>query len=224
MRKTCRNLLLLLGILWINPAAAGVNCNGTPHTRLELAICSDPLLRALDGELTKAYQEARERRLIDTQTIAKQRNQIARQCRREANQALNACLQNAELQSLEWVSAKLGPAQIVASQAASKSWRYDASRFSRTSQLQRQLKVAENRLRSTGDPELTVVTVLSLINVLKEHPDPRGNISKAIGKLDKRLASGCDHVAYGDQWQTVLRKHSLSCSGVQAALFSSADF
>lgn len=220
-KKTCRILLFLLPILFARSASAGVDCSAVPHTRLELAVCSEPLLRALDGELTDALQEALERGVIDKRSKAEQRNRIARQCRREASSAYNACLLDAELRCLEWVAGKLGQAQSQ-SFTSEKSWQYNASLVSRTSNLKRQLRLAESRLRSTGEPELTVLTILSLIDVYKEH---RGNITAEVAKLQQRLGAGCDHEVYGRLWQKAMHDNQLSCADVQSpAMFSSIGY
>ncbi len=226
VKTICRKLLLLSPILWpifcVNPAIAGVNCDGTPHTRLELAICGEPILQALDRELTAALKEVLQHGDISRQDIAEQRNQIARQCRREASRAFSACLVDAELTSLEWAANKLGQSNVSSGTVISKSWRYDESPAARTSQLQRQLKVAENRLRSTADPKLTVATILELISAYEQHPAPH---RKAIDQLEHRLISGCDHVVYGAEWHRVLRDNNLSCNDLQApALLSTSDF
>jgi len=86
VKKFCRIQIFLLSLLQFSQVNAeqvytGVDCTGVPHTRLELAICSEPVLRALDTELTAAFKEALEHEVLDSQTIAEQRNQVARHCR-----------------------------------------------------------------------------------------------------------------------------------------------
>ena len=102
---------------------------------------------------------------------------------------------------------------------------YDASFAARTNQLKRQLVVAENRLRSTADPKLTVVTMLELISTYNKQPAQFGSVAKAIRQLERELASGCDHAIYGAEWQAVLSENNLSCKDLRSpALFSSFDF
>ena len=205
----------------MNPANAGVNCDGVPHTRLEIAICGEPGLRALDSELSAALNEALERGVIDRQSFLEQRNRIARHCRREDSTAFNACLRDAELNALEWAADALGQSIVSRSAVSNSSDRYDATLATRTTQLQRQLQLAEGRLRYTSDPELTVMTLLNLLNVTTEQQDRNPAL---IGKLEQRLASGCEHSVYGHDWRRLLRDNNLSCGDTQSpALFSSAD-
>lgn len=229
MKKLSRILILLWPLLQVlqvsaEPVNAGVDCTGVPHTRLELAICNEPLLRALDKELTAAFDETLEQAVLEAQMIVDQRNQVARHCQRVADEAFNTCLLEAELQSLEWAASKLGQLQGVASAIIEKPWRYDSSPASRAAVLKRQLAVAESRLQSTHSPELTVTTILSLLSVYEELQPPRGDIAASVDQLEVRLASGCSHSLYGKQWCKLLNASNRSCGTTQSSpLFSSAD-
>jgi len=263
--KSFLKLVWLLPLLQFNPvttdpASAGVNCNGVPHTRLEITVCSEPMLRALDAELSVAFNEVQDRGIVDRRAVFAQRNHVARQCRRVASEALHACLLNAEVASLEWAVAKLEqtineiPVEIPASsrpgigQTHGKllnptrsqlrrkgstqtraidrtvnghGWKYSASPAARISHLQRQLLVAESRLKSTGNPELTVVTLIELVQAYQR----QSGHTIALTRLERSLAAGCIHSDYGKQWDRVLRENNYSCKDTGlTGRFSPADY
>jgi len=223
VKKFCRIQIFLLSLLQFSQVNAeqvytGVDCTWVPHTRLELAICSEPVLRALDTELTAAFKEALEHEVLDSQTIAEQRNQVARHCRREADDVFSVCLHDAELKSFEWVASKLGQLPGYVSATIDKRWRYDSSLTTRAADLKRQLVVAESRLQSTHSPELTVLTILSLLSVYEELQPHRGNTTASVDQLEVKLASGCNHSVYGKKWRKLLHANNRSCGNTQSLL------
>ena len=225
--KNIEKLICVLLLLYGNSASAGVDCREAPHTRLEIAICGEPVLRAIDQELTQALSHARQRGVIDRSAAHKQRNKIARQCRREADESLNSCLHNAELRALEWVAVKLGEMDgSVADKNRDIRERLREGRVHQNVILQKQLRLAESRMRRTGNPELTVATIIELIQLNDERQPNGGSESKVIAQLDQRLATGCSHAVYGKKWRRIIARRGMSCDKLQrraSALYSSSE-
>ena len=220
-------LFFLLLLFSGTPAVAGVDCTGSPHTRLEIAICGEPVLSAIDQELTDALTRAQQRGILGREDVRTQRNQIARQCWREADETLNVCLHNAELQALEQVVIQLG--ELDSSGVAEKNRDLnDRLREGLAHQkvlLQKQLMIAENGMRRTGNPELTVVTLFALIelNIRQQQLQPDdGGVSKAdadraTAQIEQRLATGCGHDLYGRKWRRMVKRRDMSCDELQRA-------
>lgn len=231
MIKNIEKLICVLLLLYGNSASAGVDCSGSPHTRLEIAICGEPVLRSIDQELTDALSRAQQRGIIDRATAREQRNQIARQCWREVDETLNSCLHNAELNVLEWVAVKLGE---VAEEDHGLSNRIGEGLVHQNLMLQKQLVLAERRLRRTGNPDLTIETIFELIRIndrqhqLQLHDGGASDASHAIAQLEQRLASGCNHTVYGKKWRRMLDRRDMSCTRLHGrevpALYSSSEF
>lgn len=225
MKKSIQKLLWLLPLLYLNPASAGVDCAGTPHTRIEISVCGEPVLQALDQELTHALKSAQRRGLIDKSAVLTTRNQIARQCWRQTDEQLNACLLDSELKALIWVQSRLDgdtDSQI------DPIWHYREGMVSHAVQLQKQLLVAERRLQKTRDPRLTVVTVVDLIRLFEQQLQLQPGAVEAdaaIAQLQQRLVSGCNHAAYAKKWQAAVVASGQNCQALQsAAVLSASDF
>jgi len=225
VKKSIRKLIWLVPCFYTITGNAGVDCDGTPYTRLEIAVCQQPVLRALDEELTEAYARAQHRGIIDRPAVVERRNKIARQCWREPEATLSACLLNAELNEFESILIELGemPGSISTIEQA-PVWQQHSVL------LEKQLALAENSLRSTGKPDLTIATILDLIRLQSDsHRAQSGvteNADHSIADLQQRLASGCKHAVYGNEWRAVLAAHKTSCEKVQEqqSLISSSEF
>ena len=244
--KNIQKLMCLLLLLYGNSASAGVDCTESPHTRLEIAICGEPVLHAIDQELTDALTRAQRRGIIDRTDVREQRNQIARQCWREAEESLNSCVHRAELQALEWVAVELG--EFEGENAEKNRVLRERLREGLVHQkflLQKQLELAESTMRRTGNPDLTVVTIFELIriNERQQHlrisgdraggaiedrtTEDRTGEGRAIAQLELRLAAGCSHSVYGSKWRKMVERREMSCDKIkhpQGELYSSYKF
>jgi len=193
-------------------------------------VIGEPVLRAIDQELTDALTRAQQRGIIDRTTARKQRNQIARQCRREVDETLTSCLHNAELQALEWVAVRLGE---VAVEDQGLSDRLREGLVHQNLMLQRQLALAETRMHRTGNPDLTVNTIFELIRIndqqrqLQLNDGGASDAGQVIAQLEKRLATGCSHAVYGNKWRRMLDRRGRSCDKIERrdapAIYSSSD-
>jgi len=188
-------------------------------------------LRALDSELSIILERAQRVRAIRASDAIRLRNKIAKTCRRESNDSFGACLLNAEVSALQWVAIQLGefesakdPADNHLSFESSPGLSFESSK-GRVSILQKQLAIAEGGLRSTGNPDLTIATLLELIATFESKPESAESLDVIAG-LKLRLRSGCDHGLYGDRWQGLLESNALSCTQLrlQNPLYSSTDF
>ncbi len=223
--KLCFILLLLQS----SSALAGVDCSAVPHTRLELNICGDPTLRALDSELTAALDEARDSGLMTRDEITSSMNAVAQQCRRETNDTFKTCLLDAELRSLSRVMHKLdqappGSGFRQGSGLLSTPWKYDPAPSALTARLEVQISLAQVRARNTGDPALLVQTLISLLTMQRQMRGSADEDAAAIAVLQKRIAAGCDHSIYGNRWRALLKSNELSCGLAETpALISSSN-
>lgn len=222
MKKSIQKLIWLVPCFYALPANAGVDCDATPYTRLEVSVCGEPVLRALDGELTEAFARAEQRGIIDKSAVFERRNRIARQCWREPEETLSTCLIHAELSAFESILIELGEAPksgAVVGQVP--DW------LQRSVLLNKQLALAEKSLRSTGKPDLIVATIFDLIRLQQDSQSVAGvNASHSMAGLHKRLATGCGHAVYGNEWRALLTANKTSCEKLQnqQSLISSSDF
>jgi len=227
--------MCLLPLLYGNSASAGVDCTQSPHTRLEIAICGEPVLSAIDRELTDAVTRAQKQGIIDRQESVDQRNKIARQCWREVDETLISCLHNAELQALEWVASRLGEFDGDAAGISDRvGQRLHEGLAHQKLLLQKQLMIAESRMRRTGNPDLTVATITELmqLNERQQQLQPNNGAAshadadQSIAQLEQKLVTGCNHSVYGKKWRRMVKRYELSCDTLkskQPELYSAVD-
>ncbi len=227
--------MLLISQMWLSgPASASaVNCEETPHTRIESSICGAPALRALDQELAAAVERAVAGNKLDRVQVTELRNGIARLCWREVDEKLQACLLDAELDAFQWVATRLGephgdtttleseeavgiPRLSAAhNQAAlkTKKLKDDNVVARRIARLERQLVIAESSLRRTGNTDLTVATIAELLDTLQQQKDQlpaERELQYSVAQLVQRMVQGCRQ--YQKKWRASLHQHELSCA------------
>lgn len=231
-----------MGLLWVTPghsanAATGVDCEQSPHTRLEGAICNETVLRALDRELAAASQRAIDSDLLVHAQALEMRNGIARLCRRETDDNIGACLLGAELEAYLEITTRLGEfipigaafTGYAALQSPSVLDSGSDGSGQKIELLHRLLPVAQSSLVHTGDTDLTVTTIVELLH-LHQKPEAglsaRSESSNFVSSLERKIQQGCASTQYKRKWKASLKKHNMGCSQLrkQAPTLSASVF
>ncbi len=229
--------------------AASVNCDDSPHTKLEAAICSAPALQALDAELSAALSLAVDRNVLAPAAAAELRNGVAKLCWREEDAKLKSCLMSAELHSYQWVLGQMNKFGVLHTSRLSQQ-RFQYKRIESVSvhdhfmllasdwksadgllvhnvqQLKKQLAFAERSFSHTRKTDFTVATIAALLDALRDQrntvTDAR-NITVAITNLERRALRGCYDSRINKKWRASLQNYGLSCEGLDQQV-ASTDF
>ena len=213
-------LLLVLQSPWQLAQASSVDCAESPLTRLEASICNDPALRALDGELSATLKRSQDQNRLTLAQVKRVRNSIARQCRRETATKLQNCLLSAELDAFEQFA-------VPAARPITGRQSVKGKQLQRAALLARQLDVAQSSLRSSGNANLTVTTIVELLKIADKR---RGSVnpssSAEVKSLSLRLVQGCHHQRYAASWQAAVQANGLQCATLNrdTPVYSFSDF
>jgi len=189
------------------------------YTPIETTICQTPALSALDRHLDTIMDRAIQRRVLADSDVATMRNQIARRCSRQANDALSACLLSAEGLAFQSVMSRLTAGAPQTKARIEARTRFNGSSEELTEILTAQVKLGEGWLKLSGEPEFLVTTLVELMQMAERNSNTDQNLFKAQAVLKRRLATGCDSPVYGTRWQAVLAGHKqsdLSCNSLNA--------
>jgi len=190
---------------------SAVDCDGTEHTRLEIAICAEPVLHELDKVLDSAIWRASSS--VKVFRSNELRNDVARHCRRQQGSSLGNCLIHTETHALKKVLRGLG--EIENSQVPHA----DASQYEgigdsgddRLAALNSLLSLADAMPAGEDKDRITAYTLAALVTTFKNQAQDQFQTRKTISLLSSNAIDGCTAAGSEALWESALDSYGVSC-------------
>ena len=203
------------------PQSDGISCDETQHTRLEITICAEPYLQALDNTFLASINRAIDAGVMAPAQGIELRNSVARNCRHESDVDVGACLLVNELGALEKISTRLGEikseVRLQESEAEIRQ-RYSGNIAEHLLLMHRQLLLAEDISFKTGKTDLMIATLVNLLETYQSQLKSEvtdSSLSQSIAAINLKLSRGCNHELYARQWRRSLQTFDISCARIQ---------